>query len=172
MDNSMDMEKTITEENKMVFGLKPELPYAIEEAINRLRINISFLGNDIRKIMIVSSEPNEGKSFVAVNLWSQIARAGGKTLLIDADMRNSTFCSKYMMSREDGAEMKGTSHYLSGECSLDEALLHTEYPDGKNTDMYLSMPRRWALSQTLRGSAIFVTARSSAFEEALRRKQR
>ena len=130
MDNSMDMEKTITEGNKMVFGLKPELPYAIEEAINRLRINISFLGNDIRKIMIVSSEPNEGKSFVAVNLWSQIARAGGKTLLIDADMRNSTFCSKYMMSREDGAEMKGTSHYLSGECSLDEALLHTEYPDG------------------------------------------
>ena len=36
MDNSMDMEKTITEGNKMVFGLKPELPYAIEEATRKV----------------------------------------------------------------------------------------------------------------------------------------
>ena len=53
---------------KLVFGVQPELPYAIEEAINRLRINISFLGNDMKRILIISSEPNEGKSFVAFNL--------------------------------------------------------------------------------------------------------
>ena len=72
----------MTQENKLVFGLNPELPYAIEEAVNRLRINISFLGKDIRKIMIVSSEPNEGKSFVAMNLWKQIAKTGEKTIPI------------------------------------------------------------------------------------------
>ena len=58
---------------KLVFGVQPELPYAIEEAINRLRINISFLGNDMKRILIISSEPNEGKSFVAFNLWKQMA---------------------------------------------------------------------------------------------------
>ncbi len=117
-------------QGKLVFGLTPEIPYAIEEAVNRLRINISFLGSDIRKILLISSEPNEGKSFVAMNLWSQMARAGEKTVLIDCDMRNSTMKSKYKLTREDGEELKGTSHYLAGNAELNEVLLHTEYPTG------------------------------------------
>ena len=48
-----------TRENMAVFGNTPQLPYSVEEAINRLRINISFLGSDIRKIMVVSSEPSQ-----------------------------------------------------------------------------------------------------------------
>ena len=46
------------EELILKFGSKPELPYAIEEAVNRLRINISFLGKDVRKIMVASSKGN------------------------------------------------------------------------------------------------------------------
>ncbi len=116
--------------NKAVFGLTPEIPYAIEEAVNRLRINISFLGSDIKKILIISSEPNEGKSFVAMNLWSQMARAGEKAVLIDCDMRNSTIKAKYRIEREDGEELKGTTHYLSGNVGLDEVLMHTDYETG------------------------------------------
>ena len=66
----------MADEKRIVFGLTPKLPYAIEEAVNRLRINISFLGSDVRKIMVISSEPNEGKSFLALNIWSQMAQAG------------------------------------------------------------------------------------------------
>lgn len=117
-------------DNMMEFGLTPQLPYSVEEAINRLRINISFLGSDVRKIMIISSEPNEGKSFLALNLWNQMAEAGEKTLLIDADMRNSSMHVKYDMKRADGKEMKGTSHYLAGNAELDEVLVHTKYGDG------------------------------------------
>lgn len=123
------------EQNKIEFGLKVDLPYAIEEAVNRLRINISFLGSNIRKIMIVSSEPNEGKSFVSMNLWNQIAQAGEKAILIDADMRNSSFISKYAITRTDGREMKGTSHYLSGDIDISEVLMHTDNPTG---DMILN----------------------------------
>ena len=117
-------------DNMMEFGLTPQLPYSVEEAINRLRINISFLGSDVRKIMIISSEPNEGKSFVALNLWNQMAEAGEKTLLIDADMRISNMHVKYDMKRNDGKEMKGTSHYLAGNAELDEVLVHTKYGKG------------------------------------------
>ncbi len=126
------MEQTNLSEqtNKVVIGRAPEIPYAIEEAINRLRINISFLGKDVRKIMIASSEPNEGKSFVAFHLWDQIARAGGKTVLVDADMRNSSLVSKYDLKRVDGKEIKGTSHYLSDDMELSEVLLHTDYEKG------------------------------------------
>ena len=82
------------DKNLIDFGNTPQLPYSVEEAINRLRINISFLGNDVRKIMITSSEPNEGKSFLAINLWNQMAEAGEKAILVDADMRNSTMVAK------------------------------------------------------------------------------
>ena len=119
-------------QSKVTFGNTPTLPYAIEEAVNRLRINISFLGSDVKKIMVVSSDPNEGKSFVSWHLWSQIARAGERTLLLDADMRNSTYAQKYAMKRADEAELKGTSHYLSGSAALEDVLLHT---DDENADI-------------------------------------
>lgn len=122
--------ETDNKQNMIEFGSTPTLPYSIEEAINRLRINISFLGNDVRRIMIVSSDPNEGKSFVALNLWNQMAEAGEKTLLMDADMRNSTLVAKYGLKRADGSEIKGTSHYLAGNAELDEVLAHTKYKNG------------------------------------------
>ena len=118
------------EDKKIIMSVNPELPYAIEEAINRLRINVNFLGKDVRKIMVVSSEPNEGKSFITFSLWKQMAAAGVKTVLIDGDMRNSTLVEKYGVERSDGQEVKGLSHYLSGDEELDEVLFHTELENG------------------------------------------
>lgn len=59
--------------NEVTIGNMPTLPYAVEEAVNRLRINISFLGSDIKKIMVISTMPDEGKSFVTMQLWRQMA---------------------------------------------------------------------------------------------------
>ena len=120
----------MAENNKVIFGAEPVLPYAIEEAINRLRINISFLGNDVRKIMFVSSEPNEGKSFVSMNLWKQMAQAGEKTILLDCDMRKSEMVDVYDLSREDGKDIQGTTDYLAGEGELENYILHTDFPNG------------------------------------------
>lgn len=117
-------------ENKVIFGSDAVLPYAAEEAVNRLRINISFLGNDVKKIMIVSSEPNEGKSFVAMNLWKQMAISGERAALVDLDMRKSTMKNIYELSREDGKALKGTSHFLSGNASITDVMLHTDIPTG------------------------------------------
>ena len=116
--------------NLLKFGLNPVLPYSMEEAINRLRINISFLGNDVKKIMIVSSEPNEGKSFVAMNLWKQMAVSGEPSILLDLDMRKSTMAVKYQLEREDGKELLGTTHFLSGNEPIEDMILHTELEHG------------------------------------------
>ena len=110
---------------KAIIGVNPELPYSIEEAINRLRINVSFLGSNIRKIMIISSEPNEGKSFVAMSLWKQMALAGEKSILVDADMRKSVMVQSYKISREDGKELWGLTHYLSDNKKLEDCVLTT-----------------------------------------------
>ena len=115
---------------KAKIGVNPKLPYSIEEAMNRLRINISFLGSDIRKIMVISSEPNEGKSFVAMSLWMQMASAGEKTILVDADMRKSVMVDNYKISREDGKELWGLTHYLSDNKKLEDCILTTDLETG------------------------------------------
>ena len=67
----------------------PQLPYEVEEALNRLRVNVKFCGKNTRKILIDSSVPDEGKSFVSVQLWRMLAEAGLQTVLVDADLRKS-----------------------------------------------------------------------------------
>ena len=108
----------------------PELPYAMEEAINRLRINISFLGTDVRKIMVISTLPNEGKSFVAMQLWHQIAQAGTPTILLDGDMRKSVMADKYEIVSEDKKELRGISHHLSSDDSIKDAIYKTQWENG------------------------------------------
>ena len=41
----------------------PDLPYAVEEAMNRLRVNIKFCGKNTRKILLTSCQPNEEKEY-------------------------------------------------------------------------------------------------------------
>lgn len=68
----------------------PKLPYAVEEAMNRLRVNVKFCGKNTKRILITSSVPNEGKSMVSVQLWKMLSEAGFKTVLVDCDLRKST----------------------------------------------------------------------------------
>ena len=60
-----------------------------EEYYNALRTNIQLSGNNLKVIAITSVKPGEGKSTTSTNIAWAFARAGYKTLLIDADIRNS-----------------------------------------------------------------------------------
>lgn len=108
----------------------PTLPYVIEEAVNRLRINISFLGSEIKKIMVISTMPDEGKSFVTLHLWRQMAEAGIDSLLLDLDLRKSVMADKYGMKKADGSKISGTSYYLANEMELSDVILKTQFEHG------------------------------------------
>lgn len=114
--------------NRVVLESMPELPYAVEEAINRLRVNINFCGSNVKKIMIISTMPNEGKSFVAMHLWRQIAEAGTKAVLVDADLRKSVMASDYGIKGEKVTI--GTSSYLADTIPLSDAIYETNYENG------------------------------------------
>lgn len=103
-----------------------ELPYSVEEAVNRLRINIGFLGSEVRKIMVISSIPNEGKSFVAAQIWRQMANVGTPSVLLDMDLRKSVLKGTLGFK----GESKGTSDYLAGSATLDDVLCHTQLENG------------------------------------------
>ena len=116
--------------NKVQINNMPTLTYSTEEAINRLRVNLNFQAKDMRKIMVISSTENEGKSFVAFHTWKQMAESGIHTLLLDVDMRKSVMAEKYQMEAEGGKKLTGTSHVLSKGIPLKDAVWHTVMPQG------------------------------------------
>lgn len=101
-----------------------ELPYAVEEAMNRLRINIKFCGKNTKKILITSSMPNEGKSCIAANLWRMLAEAGFKTVLVDVDLRKSVIKERHNIKNTEG--MPDLGYYLSGQAELDDVIYETQ----------------------------------------------
>ena len=61
----------------------------ISEAFRLLRTNLEFSGVDrpIRRLLITSAGPGEGKTTVSVNLAAIMAQGGKRVALMDADMR-------------------------------------------------------------------------------------
>ncbi|MGT2771450.1 tyrosine-protein kinase [Streptococcus marimammalium] len=92
-----------------------------EEYYNSIRTNIQFSGNDIKTLVITSVQPNEGKSTTSVNLAISMARSGYKTLLIDADTRNSVMSGTFKAK----SKIRGLTNYLSGHCELSEIICDT-----------------------------------------------
>ena len=110
--------------NKIKMDLTKELPYAVEESINRLRINVSFLGNEIKKIMVVSTMPNEGKSFVSFELAKSLAELGERTLYLDCDIRNSVAQARLGVTEK----LPGLSDFLVGKAQIGDILCKTDVP--------------------------------------------
>lgn len=106
----------------------PNLPFDVQEAVNQLRINLGFTGDSIKTIMITSTTPNEGKSFVGMSLWRNIASVGSRAVFIDADIRNSEIRTRYSFEAEGG--LVGIEHYLSGKLKLNDVLYGTDIKDG------------------------------------------
>lgn len=92
-----------------------------EEYYNALRTNIQLSGNNLKVIAISSINPGEGKSTTSTNIAWAFARAGYKTLLIDADIRNSVM-SGVFKSRE---RITGLTDYLAGTQDLSHGLCET-----------------------------------------------
>ncbi|MEM6327537.1 MAG: polysaccharide biosynthesis tyrosine autokinase [Bacteroidota bacterium] len=74
------------------------------EAYRGLRTSVQFSRPDamVRRIVVTSASPGEGKSTVASNLAIVMAQAGRKTLLIDGDLRRSRVHRLFGVSRSPG----------------------------------------------------------------------
>ncbi len=92
-----------------------------EEYYNALRTNIQLSGNNLQVIAITSVKPGEGKSTTSTNIAWAFARAGYKTLLLDADIRNSVM-SGVFKTRE---KITGLTEFLSGTTDLSHGLCDT-----------------------------------------------
>lgn len=102
----------------------PKTSYAYNEAINTLCTNLSFVGSQIKKIMLTSSHAAEGKTFTSMSIMKKMADLGYSIVHVDADLRKSVIEAEYGLL---GIEA-GLSHFLAGKASVSEIIYETNFP--------------------------------------------
>ena len=100
---------------------KAQMVKTLEEYYNAIRTNIQFSGRNLKVITLTSAQLGEGKSTTATNLAISFAKAGFRTLLIDADTRNSVMSGTFK-SKE---RYDGLTSYLSGNAELSDVVCDT-----------------------------------------------
>lgn len=82
----------------------------MEEVFRSFRTNLLFmLEPDEKVIMVTSSQPSEGKSFVAGNLAVSLAYLGKRTIIVGLDIRQIGMDKVFELDKK----LKGISDYLS-----------------------------------------------------------
>ena len=94
---------------ELIAHREPKSP--ISEVFRTLRTNIQFMNTSkkLQSLLVTSTTPGEGKSWISANLAVTFAQAGKRVILVDADMRKGRQYTIF------GALPKpGLSNYLSG----------------------------------------------------------
>lgn len=96
-------------EKELIVDRDPKSP--VSEVFKTLRANIQFMNakNESKVVLVTSTLPGEGKSWISSNLAATFAQAGKVVLLIDADMRKGRQYNIFNTSPKPGL-----SNYLSG----------------------------------------------------------
>lgn len=96
----------------------------IAEQFRQIRTSLSYLGisSKKKKILVTSSIPGEGKSFVSANLAISLALTDKKVVLLELDLRKPKISEVFGMS----STAVGISNYLIGDREADEIIKRTE----------------------------------------------
>ena len=94
---------------ELIVQRSPKSPIA--EVFRTLRTNIQFMNsqNLLKTLLITSTMPGEGKTWIASNLAITFAQAGKRVVLVDTDMRKGRVNKMFQTDA-----VPGLSNYLSG----------------------------------------------------------
>ena len=94
---------------ELIVQRNPKSPIA--EMFRTLRTNIQFMNSkkELKTILVTSTMPGEGKSWVSANLAITFAQTGKRVCIIDADMRKGRMANLFQTDL-----IPGLSNYLSG----------------------------------------------------------
>ena len=97
-----------------------------QRPFDTLRTNLQYISLDkpLKRIMVTSALPSEGKTTIASNLALALADAGNRTILTGVDLR------KPAVHKLFGCDNTlGVTTILTGHATLDQALQQTAHPD-------------------------------------------
>lgn len=116
--------------NELVVLNNPKDPTAEAIRIIRTNLQFSFIDNDVNVLMVTSSMPGEGKSFISANLASAFSMANIKVLLIDCDLRKGRQHKTFNLKND-----KGLSNLL-----LDDIKNYKKYISKTETENLFVLP--------------------------------
>ena len=110
--------------SRLVTHFVPRSPVA--EAYRTVRTNLSFSrpDNPPRAILVTSAVPQEGKTTTTANLAITLAQMGGKTLIVDSDLRRPAIRKVFNLESKEGL-----TDYLIGKGALDALIRTTDIPN-------------------------------------------
>ncbi len=95
------------------------------ESFRNMRVRIEYMAQRENKItiLVTSTEPADGKTFIATNIASVYQLMGKKVVIIDLDLRRPSVAKTLQVEAQ-----KGISNYLIGQVSLEEITIsHPDY---------------------------------------------
>lgn len=95
---------------ELIVAKDPRAP--ISESFRALRTNLQFMNsseNNNQTILVTSTFPGEGKTWVSSNIAVAFAQAGKKTCLVDVDLRKGRAYTVF-----NASPTPGVSNYLTG----------------------------------------------------------
>ncbi len=103
------------EKEELIAYKDPKSP--ISEIFRTLRTNLQFMTSNkgLKTLLVTSSVPGEGKSWISANLVSAFAQEGKKVIVVDSDMRKGRMHSIFNVEKKPGL-----SNYLSGIIDADD----------------------------------------------------
>lgn len=96
------------------------------ECIRSVRTNLLFMTTDtpLKRLLVTSSSPQEGKTTVATNIAITMAQSGSRTLLVDTDMRRPRIHRAFGLVND-----VGMSNLIMGQMRTEEAIKETVIPN-------------------------------------------
>jgi capsular exopolysaccharide synthesis family protein len=107
--------------DRLVTVSEPKSP--VSEAYRMIRSNIqfSFLDKPLKRLLVTSSGPSEGKSTTCANLGIVFAQSGKRVILLDCDLR------KPMLHKIFGLQnITGLTNILLGEVEIEDVIYEIE----------------------------------------------
>lgn len=95
------------------------------ESFRNMRIRIEYMAQKESNIgvLVTSTEPGDGKTFIACNIASVYQLTGKKVVLVDFDLRRPSVAKILNIHSK-----KGVSNFLIGQVGLDDIIItHPEY---------------------------------------------
>lgn len=144
LDSSVTTQSEIEERLGLTFlGFVPTIPVSVTEGQSKdlhifrepksmiaectraVRTNLLFMSPDkpLKRMLVTSSGPQEGKSTTAINLAIAMAQSGQKVLIVDTDMRRPRLHKAFGVPND-----VGVSSLVVGEGKLEDAIKTTEVP--------------------------------------------
>ncbi|MDZ7315754.1 MAG: polysaccharide biosynthesis tyrosine autokinase, partial [candidate division KSB1 bacterium] len=110
--------------NKVISLVQDQEP--LVDAYRHVRTNLQFadVDNSLRRLLVTSSIPGEGKTLTTANLAISFAELGKRVLVVEADLRKPHMHILFNLRRSPGL-----ADYLARDLALDKVIYLTHVPN-------------------------------------------